>query len=86
MKIFTGLVVSAKSLKTVKVAVENLLEHPVYKKHVKRTKNYLVHDELGAKEGQTVHFTASKPYSKLKKWKVIEIVGVKKGKNKNGTT
>ena len=64
--------------------------HPLYKKRYKRIKKYHVHDEIGAKVNDMVKFVASKPYSKSKKWKLIEIVGgetkkkktVKKGKDK----
>ena len=81
MKIFTGKVISTKNAKTAKVAVERVLAHPIYKKRLKRVKNYLVHDELGAVEGDIVKFVAGRPVSKKKKWHVIEIVGKKKGKN-----
>ena len=74
MKIFQGQVISTKMEKTATVAVGRVVAHPLYKKRYKRVKKYHVHDELGAKVGQTVKFVASRPYSKLKKWKVIEIV------------
>jgi small subunit ribosomal protein S17 len=77
MKIFTGKVISKKMDKTATVAVESFMAHPVYKKRYKRLKKYHVHDELGSKVGQTVRFVASKPYSKLKKWKIIEILNNK---------
>jgi small subunit ribosomal protein S17 len=83
MKVFTGKVISTKMEKTAKVAVERIMAHPVYKKRVKRTTNYLVHDEMGAKDGQQVRFVACKPYSKMKRWKIIEIVGVKKQSEKS---
>lgn len=74
MKIFTGKVVSTKMDKTATVEITRVVVHPVYKKRFKRTKKYQVHNELNAKEGDTVRFVASRPYSKLKKWKIIEIV------------
>ena len=74
MKIFTGRVISTKMAKTATVAVERIVKHPLYKKRLKRVKKYQVHDEIGAKLGQTVKFVASRPYSKLKKWKIIEVV------------
>jgi small subunit ribosomal protein S17 len=73
MKIFTGKVVSIKMDKTATVEVTRVVVHPLYKKRFKRAKKYQVHNELKAKEGDTVHFVASRPYSKLKKWKIIEI-------------
>ena len=78
MKIFTGKVVSTRMQKTAKVEVESFSAHPMYLKRIKRSKTYLVHDELGAKEGEHVRFVASKPYSKLKKWKIVEIINTKK--------
>ncbi len=73
MKIFTGRVVSLKMPKTAKVAVERFVTHPIYKKRLRRVKNYHVHDELGVRVGDIVSFTASKPYSKLKKWRITKI-------------
>ncbi len=78
MKIFTGKVLSTKMNKTAKVAVERFIAHPVYKKRLKKSKKYLVHDELGVKDGQKVKFVASKPYSRHVKWQIIEVVGEKK--------
>jgi small subunit ribosomal protein S17 len=78
MKVFTGRVVSTKMPKTAVVAVERVVVHPVYKKRFRRVKKYHVHDELKVKKGDVVKFVASRPYSKLKKWKIIEIVGDKK--------
>ncbi len=82
MKIFTGKVISKKSAKTLVVNVERIVSHPIYKKKLRRTRKYHVHDELGAKEGDIVKFVASKPYSKLKRWKTLEIVGKKGRKSK----
>jgi small subunit ribosomal protein S17 len=78
MKVFTGEVLSVKMTKTATVSVERVVTHPVYKKRYKRSKKYHVHDELGVKVGDKVKFKASKPYSKSKKWKIIEIVDDKK--------
>ena len=74
MKIFTGRVVSKKMDKTATVAVERIVAHKTYKKRLKKVKKYQVHDELGSKEGQVVRFVACKPISKLKKWKVTEVI------------
>lgn len=91
MKILIGKVVSTKMDKTATVAVERVVVHPLYKKRYKRIKKYHVHDELGAKVNDVVKFVASKPYSKSKKWKLLDIVEdvtkkkkktVKKGKDK----
>ena len=85
MKIFIGKVISTRMAKTATVAVESVVVHPMYKKRFKRIKKFHVHDELGTKEGDMVKFVASKPYSKLKKWKVIKIMEKEKpGKTKKG--
>lgn len=77
MKIFTGKVVSTKMAKTATVAVERLVAHPIYKKRVRKTKIFQVHDEIGAKAGDTVIFRDIAPVSKLKKWGIVKIVGGK---------
>ncbi len=78
MKIFTGTVVSKKMEKTATVVVERVVTHRVYKKRFRRIKKYHVHDEMDTKVGDTVRFVACKPVSKMKKWKVIEVVGMEK--------
>ncbi|MFC1710273.1 30S ribosomal protein S17 [Patescibacteria group bacterium] len=82
MKIITGKVVSIKMKDTATVAVERVVVHPMYKKRFRRIKKYHVHDELGVEVGQEVKFVACKPYSKLKRWKIVEVVSVKSGKKK----
>lgn len=74
MKIFTGEIISAKMQKTATVVVSRVIVHPIYKKRFKQTKKYQVHNELNAEVGQKVKFVASMPYSKTKKWKIIEVV------------
>lgn len=81
MKVFQGKVISKKMDKTSMVAVENVLVHPVYKKRFRSLKKYQVHDEMGSKVGDKVKFVTSKPYSKTKKWKIVEII---QDKNKAG--
>lgn len=75
MKIFTGKVISTKMLKTATVAVERVVLHPVYKKRIRRVEKYHVHDEKGVKEGQLVKFVGCRPVSRLKRWKIVSIVG-----------
>ncbi|HKC04794.1 MAG TPA: 30S ribosomal protein S17 [Patescibacteria group bacterium] len=82
MKIFTGKVISNKMTKTATVAVERVIIHPLYKKRFRRDTNFQVHDEMGVKIGDVVKFTASKPMSKTKKWKILEVVSSKKSKVK----
>jgi small subunit ribosomal protein S17 len=77
MKIFIGKVVGTKTAKTATVAVERVTIHPLYKKRFKRVRKYQVHDEIGVKTGDAVSFIASKPYSKMKKWKVIKVIDKK---------
>jgi small subunit ribosomal protein S17 len=83
MKIFTGKVIAKKTDKTATVAVERMSIHPLYKKRFKRIKKYQVHDETGVKTGDRVTFADSRPYSKNKKWKIIEVVVNKKGRKSN---
>lgn len=71
MKIFKGKVIGV-SPKTAKVMVERFVAHPIYLKRTKRQKTYLVEDEIGVKPGDIVKFVTTKPYSKLKKWRVIK--------------
>lgn len=77
MKVFTGKVVSTKMAKTATVAVETIIVHPLYEKRARRVKKYHVHDEYGVKIGDQVKFVASRPYSKMKRWKIVEVVKVK---------
>lgn len=71
-----GTVVSSgKMNKTVKVKVETLIKHPKYKKYIRRTKNYLVHDpENAAREGDTVLIREGRPFSKLKRFYLVKII------------
>jgi small subunit ribosomal protein S17 len=71
----TGLVVSDKMAKTVVVAIERRVPHPVYGKMVTRTKRLKAHDEENsAKVGDTVRIVETRPLSKDKRWRVVEIV------------
>lgn len=71
----TGLVVSNKMDKTVVVAVENLVMHPIYHKYVKKTSKFLAHDESNqCQEGDRVVIEESRPLSKRKRWNVREVV------------
>ena len=70
----TGVVVSAKMQKTVVVAVQRSVTHPLYKKILRRTSNFLVHDEQGARPGDTVKIIEGRPLSRHKRWRVQEIL------------
>ena len=70
-----GLVVSDKMQKTVVVAIERRVPHPVYGKMVTRTRRVKAHDEENtAKAGDTVRIMETRPLSKDKRWRVVEIV------------
>ena len=72
-KILTGMVISDKPNKTVTVLVERKYQHPVLKKVVKVRKKYNAHDENNKfKNGDKVSIVESKPYSKNKKFEVME--------------
>jgi small subunit ribosomal protein S17 len=82
MRVFKGKVISKKMEKTATVAVDRVVVHRIYGKRYKRTKKYHVHDALGSKVGDEVRFVATKPYSKLKRWKIKEVLTEKKGRLK----
>ena len=72
-KILTGIVISDKPNKTVTVLVERKYQHPVLKKIVKVKKKYNAHDENNKfKSGDKVSIRESKPFSKNKKFQVME--------------
>ena len=70
----TGLVVSDKMTSTVTVQLERRLAHPLYGKRVTLTKRVKAHDIQGAKTGDTVRIMETRPLSKTKRWRVIEIL------------
>lgn len=70
-----GMVVSDKMMKTVVVSIERRVQHPVYGKMVRRTKKLKAHDEQNeAKTGDTVRIMETRPLSKDKRWRVVEII------------
>lgn len=72
-RVMQGVVVSTKGNKTVVVKVERRIMDPVYKKFIRRSKNYHAHDENNArKEGDVVWIEEARPISKLKRWVVLE--------------
>ena len=71
----TGTVVSTKMSKTIVVSVERRMAHPLYGKVVKRSKKYYVHDEREeAQAGDFVRIQETRPISKLKSWRLVEVV------------
>ncbi len=74
-KMRIGMVVSDKMEKTVVVQIERRVQHPVYGKMVRRTKKLKAHDEENAaKTGDTVRIMETRPLSKDKRWRVVEII------------
>ncbi len=70
-----GVVVSNKMDKTVVVAVERSVKHPVYKKFIKRTTKFKAHDEKNeCQVGDTVRIMETRPLSRTKRWRVVEIL------------
>ncbi len=73
-KVLIGKVVSDKNTNTIVVKVSRKFKDAVYSKFVNTSKKYHAHDELSlAKLGDTVSIIESRPYSKLKKWKLLKI-------------
>jgi small subunit ribosomal protein S17 len=70
-----GLVVSDRPDKTVTVSVETLVRHPLYKKRLRRSKRFMVHDEGNeARVGDTVRIIETRPISARKRWRLANIV------------
>ena len=74
-KIIAGTVVSDKMDKTIVVAVTSRKKHSLYKKYLTQTKKYKAHDEAGeAHTGDAVRIVETRPLSKEKRWRLLEIV------------
>lgn len=70
-----GVVSSNKMEKTITVSVERKLRHPIYGKFVKKSKKFVAHDEKNeCNEGDTVRIMETRPLSKRKNWRLVEIV------------
>jgi small subunit ribosomal protein S17 len=70
-----GLVVSDKPEKTAVVSVETLVRHPKYKKRIRRSKRFIVHDERNeARVGDTVRIIETRPISARKRWRLASVV------------
>jgi small subunit ribosomal protein S17 len=71
----TGVVTSNKMNKTIAVSVERRLQHPMYGKFVKKTKKFIAHDEQNeCNIGDRVKIMETRPLSKLKRWRLIEVL------------
>ncbi|NGX41765.1 MAG: 30S ribosomal protein S17 [Chlamydiae bacterium] len=69
----TGVVVSNKMQKTAVVRVERTIKHPIYGKVIKRAKKYYAHNENNDLQiGDEVVITETRPFSKLKRWRIVE--------------
>ena len=74
-KIRIGIVSSNKMTKTITVAVERKVKHPIYGKFVKKTTSFHAHDEANtAGIGDTVRIMETRPLSKTKRWRLVEII------------
>lgn len=74
-KSLVGVVVSDKMDKTVVVLVNRLVQHPIYKKYIRRSAKFKAHDELNQVQlGDTVEIVQSRPLSKTKFWRVSKII------------
>ena len=74
-KVLQGKVVSDRMQKTVRVQVERRFLHPIYKKTVRRSKDYMVHDEKGeGKMGDVVEILETRPISKRKRWRLVRVI------------
>jgi small subunit ribosomal protein S17 len=73
-KVRIGVVVSDKSQKTVSVSLTRRFAHGFYGKQIVRTKWVAAHDEAGAKVGDRVRIMETRPLSKTKRWRVVEIL------------
>ena len=74
-KVRVGVVVSDAMDKTAVVQVERWRKHPKYKKYIKQTRRFKVHDESNeCRTGDSVRFTETRPISREKCWKLVEII------------
>ena len=70
-----GIVVSNKMNKSILVGIERQIRHPMYGKFIKKTTKLMAHDEHdAANEGDTVRVVETRPFSKRKRWRLVEIV------------
>ena len=75
-KVIEGVVVSDKMDKTIVVQTERKLRHPLYKRVIRRRSKVYAHDEQGlAKVGSRVRLVETRPLSKSKRWRLVEVLG-----------
>jgi|APSaa5957512535_1039671.scaffolds.fasta_scaffold275642_2 small subunit ribosomal protein S17 len=73
-KKLTGMVKKAAMEKSAVVTVDRIVVHPKYKKRTKKTRSYIVHNELKAKTGDRVQIEETKPISRHKRFSIIKII------------
>ncbi len=74
-KVRVGVVTSNKMAKTITVAVERKVKHPIYGKFIKKTTSFHAHDEKNeASIGDLVRIMETRPLSKTKRWRLVEVV------------
>ena len=74
-KVRVGFVTSDKMDKTITVSVERRIQHPLYGKFIKRHTKFTAHDEKNeCKEGDLVRISETRPLSKKKRWRLVEVV------------
>ncbi len=70
-----GSVVSSKMNKSIVVSVERLIKHPLYSKYFRMTSTFMAHDEENqCQVGDTVKIVETRPLSKLKRWRLLEVI------------
>ncbi|PJE69956.1 30S ribosomal protein S17 [Candidatus Shapirobacteria bacterium CG10_big_fil_rev_8_21_14_0_10_48_15] len=74
MKALKGKIVSDKMVQTATILVERRVVHPLYGKALRRRQRYHADNQIGAKQGDMVEFVATRPISKTKMWKIVNII------------
>jgi len=75
VKTLTGTVSSNSGIKSIRVTIEYKVKHPKYGKFIRRRTKLAVHDELNqCRVGDVVEITESRPYSKMKSWRVVRVL------------
>ena len=70
-----GIVVSDRMQKTITIAVDRQIKHPIYGKYITKTTKYMAHDEAGdARVGDKVQIIETRPLSKQKRWRLVEVL------------
>lgn len=74
-KTIVGIVTSSKMNKTIVVSSERFVQHPKYRKYIRRATSYKAHDEKNeARTGDSVRIEEARPISKTKRWRLVEVL------------